>query len=100
MRALYSLLSRARTVCALTQAMATLARSGWGALAPIQLLVLVCGLCILIAALIPSAPPSGRRRAIVMDQLCSALAAVAVIGLAVADAVGSCVLLGRLALGV
>ncbi len=99
MRALYSLVSRARTVCALGQAMVTFARAGPSALAPMQLLVLGCGLCLIVTMLIPSSP-SGSRQAIFMDRLCSVMAAGAVIGLAISDAVGSCVLLGRLALGV
>jgi hypothetical protein len=99
MRALYSLISRARTVCALGQAMMTFARAGPSALASIQLLVLGCGLCLFIGMLIPSPPPSGSRRVIFLDRLCSVMAAAAVMGLAVTDAVGSCVLVGRLALG-
>ena len=100
MRALYSLVSRARTVCALGQALVTFARAGPSALAPMQLLVLGCGLCLLITMLVPSPPLSGSRRAIFMDRLCSGMAAAAVIGLVVSDAVGSCILLGGLALGV
>jgi len=100
MKALYSLLSRARTLCALTQAMATLARYGWAALAPSQLFVLACGLCIVFAALAPSPLLSGGVRAVVVDRLCSLLAGTALIGLVVIDAIGSCTWLGRLALGV
>lgn len=96
MRALYSLVSRARTLCALGQALVTFARAGPSALAPMQLLVLGCGLCLLIAMLVPSSP-SGSRRPIFLDRLCRVMAAAAVIGLAVSDAVGSCALLGRLA---
>ncbi len=99
MRALYSLVSRARTLCALGQATVTFARAGPSALAPLQLLVLGCGLCLLLAILVPSSP-SGSSRAIFLDRLCRVMAAAAVIGLAVTDAVGSCVLLGRLTLGV
>lgn len=99
MRALYSLVSRVRAVCALGQAMVTFVRAGPLALAPMQLLVLGCGLCFLIAMLLPSAP-SGGRRAIVLERLCGVMAAAAVIGLTVAGAVGFCVFLGRLALGV
>jgi len=100
MRALYSLISRARTVCTLWQAVVTLALDGWVALTPIQLLVLGCGLCIILRTLAPSPPPSGRKPAILMDRLCSLTAAASVIGLAVIDAVGSCVFIERLALGV
>ena len=99
MRALYSLVSHARTVCALGQAMATFARDGPSALVPMQLLVLGCGLCLLIAMLVPSPPPSGSRRAIFLDRLCGLMAAAAVMGLVVSDAVDSCILLRRLALG-
>lgn len=98
MRALYSLVSRARTVCALGQATVTFARDGPSALAPMQLLVLGCGLYLLVAMLVPS-PPSGSRRAIFLDRLSGVMAAVAVVGLALTDAGGSCALLGRLALG-
>ena len=94
MRALYSLIAHARTLCALVQAMVTFACAGPSALAPVQLLVLGCGLCVIIRMLAPSASP-GRRQAIFMDRLCSVIAAVAVIGLIVTDAVGSCVFLGR-----
>ncbi len=100
MRALYSLISRARTVCALGQAMATFARAGPSALAPIQLLVLGCGVCLLITTLVPSPPPSGGRRAVFLDRLCRVMAAAAVIGLTVTDTVGSLAWLGRLPLGV
>ncbi len=100
MRALYSLVSRARTVCALGQAMVTFVRAGPSALAPVQLLVLGCGLCLLITMLAPFPTPSASRRAIFLDRLCRVMAAAAVIGLAVSDAAGSCALLGRLALGV
>ncbi len=99
MRALYSLVSRARTVCALGQAMVTFVRAGPSALAPVQLLVLGCGLCILISMLAPSPPPSGSRRAVLQGRLCGVIAAVAVIALTTSDAVGSFVLLARLALG-
>jgi hypothetical protein len=99
MRALYSLVSRARTVCALGQALVTFARAGPSALAPMQLLVLGCGLCLLIPILVPSLS-RGSRRAVLLDRLCGGMAAAAVIGLAVSNAVGSCVLLGRLTLGV
>ncbi len=100
MRALYFLVSCVRTVCALGQAMATFARAGPSALAPMQLLVLGCGLCLIVTMLVPSPPPSGSTRAVFMDRLCSVMAAVAVIGLAVSDAAGSCVFIGRLTLGV
>jgi len=100
MRALYSLVSRARTVCALGQAMVTLARAGPAALAPVQLLVLGCGLCLLVTMLVPSPAPSGSRRAVFLDRLCGVMAAAAAIGLTVSDAAGSFVLLGRLPLGV
>ncbi len=96
MRALYSLFSRARTVCALWQAMVTLALRGWASLTPIQLLVLGCGLCIILRMLVPSPPVSGRKWAVFMDRLCSLVAAVSVIGLTVTDAVGSCVFIERL----
>lgn len=99
MRALYSLIARARTACALLQALVTFAFAGPSALAPGQLLVLGCGLCILLRMLAPS-PPAGSRRAVLMDRLCSVIAAAAVIGLIAADTVGSCAFLGRLALGV
>ncbi len=99
MRALGSLVSRARTVCALGQAAVTFARAGPSALAPLQLLVLGCGLCLLITMLVPSPPPSGSRRAIFTDRVCRVTAAAAVIGLTVADAAGSFVFLGRLTLG-
>ncbi len=98
MRALYSLVSRACTLCALGQATVTFARAGPSALAPLQLLVLGCGLCLLITMLVPSPPPSGNRRAVFVDRLCRGMAAAAVMGLAVADAVGFGVLLGRLTL--
>jgi hypothetical protein len=100
MRALYSLVSRARTVCALGQALATFARAGPAALVPMQLLVLGCGLCLLVTMLVPSPPPSGSGRVIFTDRLCSVMAAAAVMGLALADAVGPCAWLVRLALGV
>ncbi len=99
MRALYSLISRARTVCALGQTLVTFARDGPSALAPLQLLVLGCGLCLLITMLVPS-PPSRSRGTIFLDRLCGVMAAAAVIGLAVTDAVGSCALLDRLTPGV
>lgn len=98
MRALYSLVSHARTVCALGQAMATFARDGPSALALMQLLVLGCGLCLLIAMLVPS-PSRGSRRAVLLDRLCGVMAAAAVMGLVVSDAVDSCILLRKLALG-
>ena len=100
MRALYSLVSRARTVYALGQTLVTLARAGPSALAPMQLLVLGCGLCLLVTVLVPSPPPSGGRRAILLDRLCGVMAAAAALGLAAGDAVRSLVLLGRLTLGV
>ena len=100
MRALYSLVCRARTVCALGQAMVTFARAGPSALAPIQLLVLGCGFCLIIRVLVPSPPPSGSRRAVLLDRLCSVMAAAAAVGLTATDTVGSFVLLGRLPLGV
>ena len=99
MRALYSLISRARTFCALTQALVTLTRHGWAALAPTQVLLVGCGLCIIVRMLVPS-PASGHKAGVLMDFLCSLLAVAALIALAVSDAVGSCILLGRLALGV
>jgi hypothetical protein len=100
MRALYALVSRTRTLCALWQAVATFARAGPAALAPGQLLVLGCGLCLLLRMLAPSPPPSGSRRAILLDGLCRGMAAAAVLGLTATDTVGSCVLLARLTLGV
>ena len=96
MRALYSLVSRARTVCALGQAAVALARAGPSALASMQLLILGCGFCLVIAMLVPS----GHRRATFVDRLCSVMAAAAVIGLAITDIASSCVVLGRLTLGV
>ena len=99
MRALYSLVSRARTVCALGQAMVTFVRAGPSALAPVQLLVLGCGICILVSMLVPSPPSSGSRWAVLLGRLCGVSAAVAVIGLTISDAVGSFVSLARLALG-
>ncbi len=98
MRALCSLISRARTLCALGQAIVTLVRAGPSALAPVQLLVLGCGLCLLITMLVPSPPPSGSRQAVFLGRLCSMMAAAAVIGLMVSDAVGSCAWLGRFTL--
>jgi len=98
MRALYSLISRARTVCALWQAMVTLALDGWSALSLVQLLVLGCGLCIILRTLVPS-PPCGSRRTVFMDHVCSLIAAASVIGLTVTDAVG-CAFISRLTLGV
>ena len=100
MRALYSLVSRAHTVYALGQAMVTFARAGPSALAPIQLLVLGSGLCLLVTMLLPSVPPSGSRRAVFSDRLYGVVAAAAALGLTAGDAVGSLVLLGRLMLGV
>jgi hypothetical protein len=98
MRALYSLISRARTACALLQATMILAFDGWAALTPVQLLVLGCGLCIILRTLVPS-PPPGRKRAIFMDHFLSVIAAVSVIALTGIDGVGSCLFVGRLALG-
>ena len=100
MRALYSLVSRARTVCALGQAVVTFARAGPSALTPVQLLVLGCGLCLLVTMLVPSPPPSGSRRVIFVDRLCRVMAAAAVIGLTASDIVGSCLFLGRVTLTV
>ena len=100
MRALYSLITHARTVCALGQAVVTFVRAGPSALAPLQLLALGCGLCLLIAGLVPSPRSSASRRAVFLDRLCGVIAAVAVIGLAAIDTIGSCVFLGRFTLGV
>ncbi len=100
MRALYSLVSLARTVYALGQTTMTFVRAGPSALTPMQLFLLGCGLCIILRMLVPSPPPSGSHRAIFLDRLCDLMAAAAVISLTVTDAVGSCVLLGRLTLGV
>ncbi len=99
MRALYFLVSRARTLCALGQAVVTFVRAGPSALAPVQLLVLGCGLCILVAMLVPSPPPSGSRRAVLLGRLSGVIAAAAVIGLTTSDAVGSFAWLARLAFG-
>jgi len=99
MRALCALVSRARTFCALGQAVVTFAHAGPAALAPVQLLVLGCGLCFLVTMLAPS-PPSGSRRAVLLDRLCGVMAAAAALGLTISDAVGSFALLGRLPLGV
>jgi hypothetical protein len=99
MRALYSLLSRARTVCALSQAAATCAYGGWTALSPVQLLVLGCGLCILIRMLAPSPSTSGRKCVVLADHLCSLIAAGAVIGLAAIDAADSWGFIAGLVLG-
>jgi len=44
-------------------------------------------------------PPSGSRRAVLLDRLGAVIAAAAMIGLTTSDAVGSFVLLARLALG-
>lgn len=99
MKVLCSLVSRARTVCAFLQAAVAFARGGLASLTPVQLLVLGCGLCIAVRILLPSPMSSGGKRAVAMDRLCSVIAAAAVIGLAVADAVGCCLILGRLTLG-
>lgn len=99
MRALYSLVSRARTVCALGQAIVTFVRAGPFALATGELLVLGCGLCLVISMLVPSPPPSASRRAVFADRLCRVVAAAAVVGLAITDAVGAWVLLRGLRLG-
>ncbi len=99
MRALYSLVSRARTVCALGQTTMTFVRTGPSALTPVQLFLLGCGLCLILRMLVPSPPLSGSNRAIFLDRLCSLIAAAAVIALTATDTTGSCVLVGRLALG-
>jgi hypothetical protein len=99
MRALYSLVSRARTVCALGQAMVTFVRAGPSALAPVQLLILGCGLCILVSMLVPSPPSSGSRRVVLLGRLSAVIAAAAVIALTTNDAVDSFAWLAKLALG-
>ena len=99
MRALYSLVSHARTVCALGQTMATFVRAGPSALTPVQLLLLGCGLCIILRMLVPSPPPSGGNRAIFLDRLCNLVAAAAIIGLTVADTAGSWASVAGRALG-
>jgi hypothetical protein len=100
MKALYSLVSRARTICALGQAVVTFVRAGPSALAPVQLLLLGCTLCLVVSMLIPSPPASGSRRAVFVNRLCRMTVAAAVVNLTVADVVGSCIFLGSLPLGV
>jgi hypothetical protein len=99
MRALYTLVARARTVYALGQTAVTFVRVGPSALAPVQLLFLACGLCLILGTLAPT-PRPGDRRAILLDRVCGVMAAGAVIGLIFSDAVSACLFLGRLARGV
>jgi hypothetical protein len=99
MRALYSFIARARTIYALGQTAVTFVMAGPFALAPVQLLFLGCGLCLILGMLAPT-PSPGDRRAILLDRLCSVMAAGGVIGLIFSDAVSACLFLGRLALGV
>ncbi len=99
MRALYSLVSRARTVCALGQTTMTFVRTGPSALTPVQLFLLGCGLCLILRMLVPSPPLSGSNRAIFLDRLCNLIAAAAITSLTVADTAGSWVSVARLALG-
>lgn len=99
MRALYSLLSYGRTLYALGQAAVTFVRTGPSGLAPAQLLVLSCGVCILLTLVILSVLPVSNRRGVFLDSLCGVVAAGAVVGLAATDVVGSCVFLGRIMFG-
>jgi len=99
MRALYSLLCRLRTLHALSQATVTLAVHGWSAATPTQLLILASGLGVALRVLIPSPAPGGRRLWVRMDRLLSIIAAASIIGLAVSGIAGSCVFVGRIALG-
>ncbi|MBP7053888.1 MAG: hypothetical protein KBE65_22980 [Phycisphaerae bacterium] len=100
MRALYSLVCRVRTLCALTQGMVTLAIDGWAALAPVQLMLLGCGLCLLLRIVVPS-PPSDRRRGgiALLDPLLSGMAAGSIVVLTTAGFADSGLLFARLAMG-
>jgi len=79
MRALYSRVCHLRTLCALGRGMVTLTLDGWTALAPSQLLVLGCGLCIVLRTVIPSPRANDGRRVAFLDALVSVMAAVAVV---------------------
>jgi len=98
MRALYSLVCRLRTIHALTQGIVSLAREGWAAATPVQLLVLACGLAIALRVLVPSPSPEGGQTRVRMDRLLSMAAAAAIIGLSASEIAGSCLCLGSLVL--
>ena len=99
MKALYSLLCHARTVCALVRGIVTLAYGGWAALMPTQLLVLGCGLCLVLRILVPSPPPGARQRAAFLDVFLNGMAAGSVLAIGVTGIVDSGLLLGHLTLG-
>jgi len=97
MRALYSLVRRLRTVHALAQGMVSLAREGWAAATPVQLLMLAFGLAIALRVLVPS-PAAGQMRDRV-DRLLSMAAAAAIIGLCASEMADTCISLGGVVLG-
>ena len=101
MKALYSHICRLRTLCALVEGMVAFVSEGWAALAPAQLLLLGCELCILLRVVIPS-PPSGwqGKRVACLDLFLSGAAAVSFFTLTMAGFVDFGLLLGGLALGV
>ena len=96
MKALYSLFCHARTVCALMQGIVAIARGGWAALAPTQLLVLGCGLCIVLRILVPSPALGARTQVVFLDRFLCGMAAVSVAALCVTGVVDSGLFLGGL----
>jgi len=97
MRALYSLVRRLRTVHALAQGMVSLAREGWAAATPVQLLMLAFGLAVALRVLVPSPTPGQMRDR--MDRLLSMAAAAAIIGLCASEMADTCISLGGVVLG-
>jgi hypothetical protein len=81
MRALYSLLSRLRTLYALAQGIVAFAHTGWAALTPLQLLTAGLVLCILLRVLTPSPSPARRGPAVRADHLLNGLSAASVVTL-------------------
>lgn len=99
MRALYSLISRLRTLHALSQGMVTLAVHGWPAVTQVQLLILACDLGVVLRIVIPSPSAARGKTRARIDRLLSIAAAASIIGLAASEIVESCVYVGRIALG-
>ena len=93
MRALYSLLTRLRTLYALAQGIVAFVQTGRVALTPVQLLTLAFVLCIVLRVLTPGPPSARPRLTAIMDRVVTIVAAVSAAGLAAVSFAGACAFL-------